>query len=83
MKLDGISVEDGHSLHPHGSSQHINLAELVTVLRGINLELQWKALVLQLLADLACVHQWISDTLRDAYKMSAQQLWRSWAKNMT
>ena len=42
---------------------HINLAELDAVLRGINLALHWKASVIHLRTDSACVHRWISDTL--------------------
>ena len=45
------------------ADKHINLAELDAVLRGVNLALHWRASVIHLWTDLACVHQWIFDTL--------------------
>ena len=39
------------------------MVELDAMLRGINLTLQWKATVLHLITDSACVHRWVSDVL--------------------
>ena len=56
-------IEDASWLQPVHADKHINLAELDAVLRGINLALHWKANVIHLRTDSACVHRWISDTL--------------------
>lgn len=61
LEVDRDIVEDVCCLHPDGDLQHINLAK-DTVLRSINLALLWKATVLHLLTNSACVHWWISDT---------------------
>ena len=66
----GVVVESGESLIEDAcwlrlarEDKHINLAELDAMLRGIKLALQWKATVLHLKTDTACVHQWVSDAL--------------------
>ena len=66
----GVVVESGESLIKDvcwlrlaREDKHINLAELDAMLRGINLALQWKATVLHLKTDSACVHRWVSDAL--------------------
>ena len=63
IEYDGAIIEDASWLQPVHTDKHINLAELDAVLRGINLALHWKASVIHLWTDSACVHQWISDTL--------------------
>ena len=61
IEYDGAIIEDASWLRP--VHKHINLAEFGAVLRGINLALHWKAGVILLWTDSACVHRWISDTL--------------------
>ena len=63
IEYDGAIIEGASWLRPVHADKHINLAELDAVLRGINLALHWKASVIHLRTDSACVHRWISDTL--------------------
>ena len=63
LETNGMVIEDVCWLRPTNDAQHINLAELDEALKEVNLALQWEATVLHLVTDLACVHQWISDTL--------------------
>ena len=56
-------IEDACWLRPAREDKYINLAELDAMLRGINMALQWKATVLHLKTDSACVHRWITDAL--------------------
>ena len=56
-------LEDGGWLRPENNAEHINLAELDAVLKGINLALQWQSRVLHIKTDSACMYHWISDTL--------------------
>lgn len=56
LKVNGSIVEDACWLHPSKDAKHINLAELDAAIKGINLALQWRASVLHLVMDLACVH---------------------------
>ena len=63
IEYDRAIIEDANWLQPVHADKHINLAELDAVLRGINLALHWRASVINLRTDSACVHRWISDTL--------------------
>ena len=63
IEYDGAIIEDASWLRPVHPDKHINLAELDAVLRHVNLALYWRASVIPLRTDLACVHRWISDTL--------------------
>ena len=56
-------LKDACWLGPENDAQHINLAELDAVLKGINLALQWQCRVLRIKTDPACVYHWLSDTL--------------------
>ena len=61
LVYDGAVVEDACWLRPAKDSQHINLAELDAVIKGINLAILWKTTTLYLFTNSACVHKWISD----------------------
>ena len=50
-------------MRPEADAQHINLAKLDAVLKGINLALQWQCKVLHIKTDTVCVYHWISDPL--------------------
>ena len=50
-------------MRPTREDKHIYLAEHDVILRGINQELQWKATMLQLKTDSACVHRWVTDAM--------------------
>ena len=56
-------AEDANWLQPVREDKHINLAELDTVLWGINLALKWKPKTIHIRMDSACVHCWVLDTL--------------------
>ena len=49
-------LEDACWLRPENDAQHINLAELVAVLKGVNLALQWQSRVLHIKTDSVCVY---------------------------
>ena len=56
-------LQDACWVRNENDTQHINLAELDTVLKSINLALQWQCKVLHLKTDSVCVHHWVLDTL--------------------
>ena len=63
VESNGVAAENvtwPRSVH---EDKHINLAEFDAVLRGINLVLHWKAKVIHLQTDSACVHHWVADPL--------------------
>ena len=57
LVYDGAVVEDACWLHPEKDSQHINLAELDAIIKGINLAILWKTTILHLFTDSAYVHK--------------------------
>ena len=63
LVCNGAVVEDACWLRLAKDSQHINLAELDVIIKGVNLAILWKTTTLHLFTDSACVHKWISDTL--------------------
>ena len=63
IEYDRAIIEDASWLQPVRADKYINLAELDAVLRGINLALHWRAGMIHLRTDSACVHEWISDTV--------------------
>lgn len=72
----GVSLEDDRAvieeacwLHLENNSQHINLAKLDTVLKGINLALQWQAKVLHLKTDSLCTYHWLKNSLTGKAKV--------------
>lgn len=56
-------LEDTCWLRPKDDAQHINLAELDAMLKGVNLALQWQIKTLHVKTDSVCVSHWVSDTL--------------------
>lgn len=68
----GFLLEDTCWLRPVNDAAHINLAELVAVLNGVDLALQWLANRMHLRSDLLCVYLWISDTLTGKVRIWAK-----------
>ena len=56
LEHDRAAVEDASWLQKERDMQHINLAELDAVLKGVNMALMWEASILHLHSDSACVH---------------------------
>lgn len=50
-------------MHPDDDSQHINLAKLDVVVKGINLALKWQVKVLHLKIDSLCMYYWLKNSL--------------------
>ena len=70
--MQGSVVEDASWLHPVNNVQHVNLTELNTVLKGVNLVLQWQANVLHIRTDSACVYQWTLDALTGKVQLTTK-----------
>ena len=63
LEKNGVVIKDACWLWPMNDAMHINLAELNTVLKGINLALQWGVKVLHVQTNSLCVYHRVSDTL--------------------
>uniref|UniRef100_A0A5S6QMY9 RNase H domain-containing protein n=1 Tax=Trichuris muris TaxID=70415 RepID=A0A5S6QMY9_TRIMR len=62
LEVDGSVVEDAAWLRPD-DAQHINMAELDAVIRGLNLALLWRMRRIEIMTDSSTVYRWISDGL--------------------
>ena len=82
LEHDGAVVEDASLLRKERDMQHINLAELDAVLKGINMALMWEATILHIHTDFACMHKWVTDTLtgkaRVRTRAASEMLIRRW-----
>ena len=56
LEHDGAAVKDASWLRKERDTQHINLAELDAVLKGVNKALMWKATILHLHTDSVCTN---------------------------
>ena len=56
LEHDEAAVKDASWLWKERDTQHINSGELDAVLKGMNMALIWKATILHLQSDSACVH---------------------------
>lgn len=62
VEADGFTIEDASWLRTDDAS-HINMAELDSVVKGLNVALAWGFRNVELLTDSATVHRWIHDGL--------------------
>ena len=70
----GSIIEDACWLRPENDMLHINLVELDATLKGINLVLQWQAIVPHIIMDSACTQCWISDALTRRARLTTKAL---------
>ena len=63
LEVEGTVVEDAAWLRKKGDSEHINVAELDSVLKGVNLSLLWGYKDLKIYTDSATVYNWIKISL--------------------
>lgn len=69
LEIDGAIVEDGSWLRKKDDGAHINMAELDSVLKGVNLAAKWKVRNLQVMTDSATVFGWMNSALFDTHKI--------------
>lgn len=63
MEVEGRIIEDAAWLRKKDDANHINVAELEAVLKGVNLALKWGASSLTLKIDSATVVAWVEGVL--------------------
>lgn len=60
---NGVIIEDSCWLRPIKNTQHMNVAELDTVLRGVDIVPKSLAMVLHVKTDFLCMYHWLTDVL--------------------
>lgn len=66
LEINGNIVEDGAWLRKDDAT-HINLAELESVLKGLNLAAKWKLQSVEILTDSVSVLSWLQSVLLDTH----------------
>ena len=59
----GDILKDACWLRLTNDAQHINLAELDAIVKGLNLALQWQARTVHLRTDSVCIYHWLTNIL--------------------
>ena len=65
LDCDGATVEDGAWIRKKKDPTHINFAELVAVLKGVNMALRWKVKNLHIITDSSTVCGWLKSLAAD------------------
>ena len=63
LEIEGHIMEDAAWLRKKNDGAHINMAELDSVLRGLNLAVKWKLEVVEVITDSATVFGWLKSSL--------------------
>ena len=69
LEVDGDTVEDAAWLRKRDDGCHINLAEMDSVIRGVNLAAKWGIKELEIMTDSATVLGWLRSALLDTHKV--------------
>jgi len=69
LEIDGFVVEDGAWLRKKDDNMHINVAELDSVVKGVNLALKWNVRKLLIMTDSTTVHGWLSCLFSDSKRI--------------
>ena len=67
LEIDGAIVEDASWIRKKDDGTHINMAELDSVLRGLNLAVKWGLKKIDLLTDSATVLGWLKSVFLDTH----------------
>ena len=72
LEVDGVVAEDAAWLRKKTDYNHINVAELEAVLKGVNLAVKWGLETIEIVTDSATVHRWIELTLSEERKIKSK-----------
>jgi hypothetical protein len=74
LEIGGTVVEDATWLRKEKDPMHINLAELDSVVKGVNLALRWGVRKLEVKTDSATVFGWIKSILTNDHRIRTRGL---------
>ena len=69
VEADDKVLEDASWLRKKEDGQHINVAELDAILKGLNLALKWGMKKIQLITDSATVYAWLQSLLTGSHRI--------------
>ena len=68
VEVEGVAVEDGSWLRTKGDVQHINVAELESVVKGLNLAIKWGLTDMEVVTNSATVCGWLRSVIEDSHR---------------
>ena len=72
VDIDGVTVEDAAWMRKKGDYNHINVAELEAVLKGVNLCIKWELKEVTVVTDSATVCEWVRRTLSEEKRIKTK-----------
>ena len=72
LEIGGTAVEDASWMRRKDDYNHINVAELEAVLKGINMCAKWGLQKVEVVTDSATVHGWVNLTLTEERKVKTK-----------
>ena len=76
LEMDNEVVEDAAWLRKKHDGTHINLAELDSVVRGVNLAIKWHLKEVKIKTDSATVHSWLKSVIFESHTASRRMVWQ-------
>ena len=67
LEINGSIVEDASWLRKKEDGSHINMAELDSVLKGLNLGVKWELQKIEIITDSATVFSWLNSALFESH----------------
>ena len=74
LEINGAIVEDAAWLRKKNDSAHINVAELDSVIQGLNLAIWWQLKEVCVLTDSVTVQSWLRSVLTGSHKVRTHGL---------
>lgn len=72
LQIDNIIAEDAAWLRKSSDFNHINVAELEAVMKGVNLALRWGLTSIEIMTDSATVNGWIKTVLSEERRVQSK-----------
>ena len=69
LEVNGHIVEDGCWLRQEDDVSHINLAELESILKGVNLAVAWGIQDLEVMTDSSSVYSWVKNMITEKSRL--------------
>ncbi|XP_047141489.2 uncharacterized protein LOC124816366 [Hydra vulgaris] len=72
LLIGGVVVEDAAWLRPASETHHINISELDSILRGLNLASKWDIKEFTLYSDSKSTVGWLNSVLKEEYRVKTR-----------
>jgi hypothetical protein len=74
IEVNGEIIEDAAWLRKPHDASHINLSELESLIKGVNLAIKWEFSELEVMTDSSTVYNWVKSLLTQAHRIKTHGL---------